>query len=73
MSLLNIFSVRKNLSGQKIEASVMAAENDTDEEYQLPSLHRAPFPMTDEVIRRREEEQLRKRYNLPPQKDGVYL
>lgn len=44
-----------------------------DEEFQIPSLHRGNIPMTAELVRRREEELLRKRYHLPPSKMGTYL
>lgn len=44
-----------------------------DEEIQLPSLHRVKIHMTGDLIRRMEEEQLRKQYHIPPSKQGAYL
>jgi hypothetical protein len=44
-----------------------------DEEFQLLSLHRGDFTLTPELLRRREEEALRKKYNIAPSKIGKFV
>lgn len=44
-----------------------------DEEFQIPSLHRREYAMTADLMRRKKEEALRKRYQLSPSKTGTYL
>lgn len=45
----------------------------TNEEFQLPSLHRAEIHMTADLIQRMENERLRKEYQISPVKEGKYL
>lgn len=49
------------------------SEAEPGEEFQIPSLHRRAYPITEEVLRRREEEALCRRYGLSPSKTGTYL
>jgi len=44
-----------------------------DVEFQMPPLYRRDYAMTVELLRRREEEALRRHYQLFPSKTGTYL
>lgn len=48
-------------------------KNELDEEFQIPSLHRGNYVMTAELLRRREEETMRKQYQLSTSKTGWFL
>lgn len=65
---------RHNPEGDPSGNFNMKTETDEeDEEFQIPSLHRKNYLMTAELLRRREEETLRRHYDLPPSKTGTYL
>jgi hypothetical protein len=61
----------KNLFFQK-RGEIKTPET-PDEEFQVPFLHRREYTMTAELMRRREEEALRRRYQLSSPKMGMYL
>lgn len=44
-----------------------------DEEYQLPTLARGNFAMTEELRRRQQEEQLKKKYGISFPKEGSFV
>ena len=43
------------------------------EEYQLPALARGDFSMTEELLRRQQEEELKKKYGLSLPKEGSFV
>ena len=44
-----------------------------DEEYKLPVLSMGQFPMTDELRRRQQNEELKRRYGVRSVKEGSFL
>lgn len=44
-----------------------------DEEYQLPRLSIGQFSMTDDLRRRREDEQLKKKHGVLIEKEGEFI
>lgn len=44
-----------------------------DEEYQLPKLSRRDFTMTEKMQRRKEDEELIKKYNIHLEKKGEFI
>lgn len=48
-------------------------EENPDEEYQLPLLEKGDFQMTEELQRRRQNEQLRQKYGIAIVKEGSYV
>lgn len=75
--LKTLFSRRKNeeKGGGAVAPTLQNHEafEQPENEFQLLSLHRGNFTMTPELLRRREEEALRKKYNLPPSKTGGFI
>lgn len=71
----NLFSMKGKFTKKQGDGALAPAPEveAADEEFQLLSLHRRSFIMTPELERRREEEQLRKQFDLSPSKSGSYL
>lgn len=71
----NLFSRRKN-EGKGGGANCPTPKNKDaipNDEYELPSLHRADFSMTPELLRRKEVEALQRKYNVAPYKSGGFI
>lgn len=76
--LKNLFFPKRRVTqkpGAKAPGSPKPGEKPEapDEEFQIPSLHRKKYVMTADLMRRREEEALRRRYQLSTSKTGMYL
>lgn len=48
-------------------------EEEPDEEYQLPVLQPLRIPMNEDLLRRRREEALLRKYDMTPVKEGAFL
>lgn len=63
------------LKPKKVPAPMGGDEEEEipDEEYQLPVLQMGKFPMTAELRRRQQDEELKRRYGVHSAKEGSFL
>lgn len=59
------------LKNRKVPKDFVPADENDD--YLMPTLARGDIDMTDELIARRMNENLRKKYGIPSEKEGNYI
>ena len=69
MGILDVFKFRPK-EKQKDERPI---ENLPDEDYPFPHLEKGEFSMTEELFRRKENEELLKRYGIALEKTGEFV
>lgn len=56
-----------------LKAKPARKDENNEDEYTIPVLSVSDFQMTDALIRRRQSEELRKRYGLMASKEGEFI